>query len=120
MHNCPVAVAGTTTTVARTPDGVTLTVRSPDPAARAEVAARTARAMQFAGNRGQVRAHSGRGGGPETVGYCPVILDGNVVTSTEIQNGLQIHLRPIDPAQVANLQLQVESRTQALSRVGVR
>lgn len=114
MKNCPVSVPGARTDVERTPDGVMLTIRAEAPAARSEIVARMERSLQTGAHRAGARPHGGKGGGPEVIGYCPVILAGNLVVYERMQDGVRVHIRARDPRTVGELQSRVEARARAL------
>jgi hypothetical protein len=113
MANCPSAVAGATTAVQRTEDGVTLTITAADPQARAQILARARRTVELGPPRGTSQ-HDGRGSGPETQGHCPMIVQGNVLGITELPDGARIDIRPRDRRQIGVVQARVEARLAGL------
>jgi hypothetical protein len=114
MRNCPSAVVSATTIATPTPDGVNLTITSDDPDARrqivklAEFQSGLREALWF------MPAHSGLHGGPGTIGYCPVIHTGTIVTYRKIADGVQIHVAARRRGEIQVLQRATESRVAAL------
>ncbi len=114
MRNCPATVTGAHTEVTRTPDGVQLTITADTEDGRAEILTRTRTRLRQGVRRGAVPPHSTLGGGPEWIGYCPLILTGTAVSYVERPRGVRIDIRARDPIEAAKLQARVESRASAL------
>ena len=114
MQNCPVAVTGARTQVQRTPDGMMLTITAAAPEAQNEIVMRTERSIAYGAHQPGQRAHNAHGGGPEVIGYCPLVLAGNVVTFGRVPDGVQIQMKARDPRDVPQLQARVEQRARAL------
>jgi hypothetical protein len=114
MLNCPSAVDGAKTVLQRTDDGVDLTVTADDPAARrtVRVLARVHAAMHEPTS--EKVEHGGQHGGPGSIGFCPVIHTGTVVTFNDVPGGVRIHVSASSLDDVAALQLRTAQRVSAL------
>jgi hypothetical protein len=115
MLNCPSAVDGARTELARTADGVELTVTARDPDSAKEIVtlARSHAAMQEPDP--DKPQHGGQHGGPGEIGYCPIVHHGNtLVTFDEVPGGARIQVVAGSPAEVAALQEETAERVAAL------
>lgn len=115
MRNCPSAVPTATTVGTPAPDGVNLTITSSDPDARrrivklAELHSNLRETIPF------MPEHSGLHGGPGTIGYCPIIHAGTIVTYKQIPEGVKIHVATRRPGEVWLLQRATKMRINALA-----
>lgn len=110
MANCPSAIAGSTTTVIDTADGVTLSITASDPAARRRIQQLAAlQAQQGAPTPDEAR-HTGRHGGPGFAGHCPVMHESTAITATPTDEGATIHVATTNPARLRDLQLETRAR----------
>jgi hypothetical protein len=95
---------------------VDLTITSTEPAARrqivklAEFHSRERDPIPF------MPEHSGLHGGPGTIGYCPIIHAGTIVTYKQIADGVRIHVATRRPDEVPLLQRATETRVRALAQ----
>jgi hypothetical protein len=113
MMNCPSAVEGARTRLARTPSGIDVIVTSPDPDARAEIRALAdyhARMDRFT----EWPEHSGFHGGPGTFGHCPVIHDRTRITISVVPDGAVLHVVALTPEHIASVQEQTAQRLATL------
>lgn len=113
MMNCPSAVEGARTRLARTPGGIDVIVTSADADARVEIRALAdyhARLDRFTG----WPQHSGRHGGPGTFGHCPIIHDRTRITVSPLPDGVVLHVVALAPDHVASVQDQTAQRLAAL------
>jgi TusA-related sulfurtransferase len=114
MRNCPSAVPSAKTTLARTAQGVELTITSDDEAARDRI---LALAQWHSTQREPIwgmPAHTGMHGGPGAVGFCPIIHVKTTVTHAEIPQGVRIRVTADTPSMVTFLQDATELRVRAL------
>lgn len=113
MANCPSAVPGAKTTIAMTSDGVDVTVTAREPAAErkivelAEFHARTA--PSASGTQ-----HTGKGGGPARIGFCPTVHAGATVRASHVAGGVRVEIRASSPTQVSELQTVTKARASRL------
>jgi hypothetical protein len=115
MRNCPSAVAGATTNLTNTPDGVDLQITASDPTVQQQVIElANIQAHMGKPNRSETE-HTGMHGGPGDVGYCPIIHTATTVTFTQITGGAVIHVRAAVPADVPRLQAMVADRVARLA-----
>lgn len=114
MRNCPATVAGSQTVLARTPNGERLTITAADAGARREILARTRIRIERGAARPGVPPHSGLGGGPELIGFCPMLLLKTTVTYREVPGGVQIEIGALNPLDAGEVQARIEGRAAAL------
>lgn len=119
MANCPSTVPNTTTDYTMTPDGVDVVITASSEEARGQLVEITERSVRM-GPPGDRPAHSGRRGGPGTIGFCPIVHEGAVVTAHPTASGVVIHLRAAAPDRVAALQDEVRARVEALGLQAAR
>lgn len=110
MRNCPTAVAGATTRAANTPFGVDLTITADDAASQRRIVELSAIHEGMGDPDNPAVRHTGRHGGPGTLGRCPVIHDMTTVTFTRLRKGVVLHLRALLPADVNRVQSIVAER----------
>ena len=115
MRNCPTAVAGSVTRLVPTADGVMLTITAKDAKVRREIVERMQRSGASGARRADVPPHSGRGGGPERMGFCPIIYGDTIVTSMIVDDSVQVLMKARDPAGVGQLQRMVGDRVRAIA-----
>jgi len=115
MRNCPNALAGTTTNLTNTQDGVDLEITANDPAIQQQIV-QLAMVQAHMGkpNKSEME-HTGMHGGPGDMGYCPIIHTATMVTFDEVKGGAVIHVRAQKPEDVSNLQTNIASRVARLA-----
>lgn len=114
MRNCPSAVPSATTTATETVSGVDLVITSPDPEARAKIAALARQQATLHNPRWFFPQHSTLHGGPGGQGFCPVIHANTTVTWEPIGEGVRIHVAARGTDQITALQRATEARVRAL------
>ena len=114
MRNCPSAVRSATTRATRTADGVDLDITSPDPAARQQIVELAQRHADLPGLIWFAPYHSGLHGGPSTIGYCPIIHDKTMVSTSGLANGIRVHVAARSQFDVKQLQHETERRVRSL------
>lgn len=114
MRSCPSAVPSATTTATETVSGVDLVITSPDPDARAKIAALARQHATLGNPRWFFPRHSGMHGGSGEQGFCPVIHANTTVTWEPIGEGVRIHVMARGTEQVTALQRATEARVRAL------
>jgi hypothetical protein len=114
MANCPSAVRGAVTLTTPTPDGIDVTVTSPDLTAARQIA----ELAQFHARNPRPLLpfpHTGLGGGRGHAGYCPIARgDDVIITASVIPGGATIHLRARLPWRVHDLRESVVTRAERL------
>lgn len=113
MRNCPTAITGATTRATNTPSGVDLTITVNDPLGQRRLVELAAIHEGMGDPENPAQRHTGRHGGPGTLGRCPVIHDATTVTFTRLRKGVVIHLRALLPSDVARVQTIVAERLAA-------
>ena len=115
MRNCPSSLAGTTTHVTNTPAGVDLEITAGDPAVQQQIVDLAILHEQMGQpNPGEVQ-HTGKHGGPGSIGHCPVVHNGTTVTFARIAGGAVIHVAAMAPDDVARVQAAVADRVARLA-----
>ena len=117
MRNCPTAVTGATTNASNTPFGVELTITADNPASQRRIIELAAVHESMGDPDHPGLRHTGRHGGPGTLGRCPVVHDMTTVTFTRLRKGVVIHLRALLPADVARVQSIVAERLAQLAEL---
>ncbi len=114
MKNCPNAVDGATTTIAKTADAVELTIVGKDDAAAAEIRSRAKMLVEAAkAPAGDVK-HTGVGTGGGGMGHCPVVMQDTTVAAADVDKGTKITLKPTDATKLDWLNTTVTERNTAL------
>jgi TusA-related sulfurtransferase len=116
MAHCPSTVPGATTKAEALPDGVQLTVTGSDPATVVEIRDR-AHHQAFAALHPGHKPHTGKGGGPGDIGYCPVVVVDSEVTATDLVDGAKITVKPKDPGNVGEIQKMTKERIEGLKQI---
>jgi len=114
MRNCPSAVPSAKTVMTPAPDGVELTITSPDPNAQRKIVALAQLHATWGEPIWGMPAHTGMHGGPSTIGHCPIVHAKTSVTQQEIPQGVKIHVRSEIPGMAGRLQEITELRVNAL------
>src|SRR5512140_2723718 len=115
MRNCPSALAGAETRLTNTADGVDLEITASEPAIQRQIVdlARLHERMGLP-NASELE-HTGRHGGPGTIGHCPIIHTGTTVTFDRVARGAVIHVVAMAPDEVLRLQTTVADRVARLA-----
>jgi hypothetical protein len=114
MENCPSAVATATTRARPTSDGVELTITAASDEARREIVSRAAHQAAMQEPRVKVPEHTGRHGGPGSIGFCPIIHANTIVTYEPTADGVRIHVAARSSDDVAALQRATDARVKAI------
>ena len=114
MRNCPSAVPTAKTVATPTSTGIDVAITSEDPLARTKIFALAAIQADEGGTDLFAREHSGRHGGPGTIGHCPIIHANTQVTYEPNPDGVTLHVMARAPGDVARLQQATEARVAAL------
>lgn len=114
MANCPSAVASARTVARRTTDGIDLVITAADSRARAAILARSELQDGMGEPLWFLPAHTGTHAGPGTIGRCPIIHTSTFVDHDRTADGVIVHVRAREPAQVEQLQSATEARLRAL------
>jgi hypothetical protein len=109
MGNCPAAVDGAVTAMARIEGGVSLDITAQDLGAAREIVAR-ARHADDGPPDPAARPHTGEHGGSGDIGHCPIVHRGTTVTVTEIGGGVRVVVLATDPTQVDALVTETRAR----------
>jgi hypothetical protein len=117
LRHCPVTVEGASTEIRDTTDGVELLVTAAvaDAVARIRARARHLEAFTRGADTG-VRHGAGRGGG--WMRNCPVVTRDTLVTASDIERGVRIHVRPRDARAVEALRRDTRQRHAGLAAPG--
>jgi hypothetical protein len=116
MRNCPSAVPTATTRAERTPDGIDLVITSSDPAARQRITELANLHVAMSVPLWLIPQHSGLHGGPEAIGFCPIIHDDTTVTADQLANGVRVHVAAHSPLGALIVQRETERRLGAIQR----
>ncbi len=114
MGNCPSAVTGARTELTLRDDGVDLKVTAPTLEGQREIRARAARQAMLPRLSAAPR-HSGEHGGPGTIGWCPVVHEGTIITPVDVPGGVIIHVQARTAGDVPALQRVTAARVEALA-----
>jgi hypothetical protein len=109
MMNCPSAVDGAQTRLRMTATGVDVIVTAADPEARAELA----KLAEIHANMDRFTEwpeHTGKHGGPGTIGHCPIVHDGTTITFARFDRGVVLHVTATSTDRVSWLQDQTAQR----------
>jgi TusA-related sulfurtransferase len=114
MAHCPSAIAGVTTTLKNTKDGVSVILTGKDDATTKSIRERVAHLVEVSKNpeAGAAAAvtHTGEGGGGGSIGRCPVVLQDTVLTAKDIPGGSQVDVKAEVATGVAALQAEAKER----------
>ena len=114
MRLCPSAVPSAVTTASETVSGIDLTITSPDPDARAQLATLARLHATMHDPRWFMPPHSGMHGGPGQEGFCPIIHANTTVTWEPLAEGVRLHVTARGTGEVTALQRATEARVRAL------
>ena len=107
MAHCPSAIAGVTTTLKNTKDGVSVILTGKDDPTTKSI-------LEVSKNpeAGAAAAvtHTGEGGGGGSIGRCPVVLQDTVLTAKDIPGGSQVDVKAEVATGVAALQAEAKER----------
>jgi len=115
MRNCPSALAGATTRVIDTEDGVDLEITATDPVVLRQIIELAIVHEHLGHPNGAEAAHTGMHGGSGSVGYCPVIHVGTTVTYRRRSDGAVIHVHALEPEAVSKMQKAITERVNMLA-----
>lgn len=113
MMNCPSAVADARTVVRDTERGVDVVVTTTDPAARVELI-KLAHFHASQDRMSEWPEHTGKHGGPGTIGHCPILHDGTTITLSQTENGVILHVVARSSDRVRWLQEQTAARAASI------
>ena len=94
LRHCPVAVAGSTTALQDTDDGIALTITAPGTAAATGIRRRAAHLVAFTAGQAK-RTEQGGGGGGGFMQNCPVVTRATSITATDVTGGSRLDVHPI-------------------------
>lgn len=117
MRNCPSALAGATTRLTNTANGVDLEITASAPAVQQQIVELAKLHEQMGPPRSSEVEHTGKHGGPGNIGHCPVIHTGTTVTFDRLAGGAVIHVVAMAPEDVLHVQTTVADR---LARLAAR
>jgi TusA-related sulfurtransferase len=115
MAHCPSAIAGSTTTLKNTKDGVSVTVTGKDDPMVKSIRERVTHLLDIAKNPdagAAVASHTGEGGGGGSIGRCPVVLKDTALAAKDVPGGSQIDVKAKLPADVTKLQAEAKERAE--------
>lgn len=115
MRNCPSALAGATTRVIDTKDGVDLEITAPDPVVQRQIVELAIVHEHLGRPNPAEAAHNGLHGGPGTIGSCPVIHVGTTVTYRQLSDGAVIHIHVLSPEVIPEIQRAITDRVALLA-----
>jgi TusA-related sulfurtransferase len=115
MAHCPSAIAGVTTTLKNTKDGVSVLMTAKDDPTTKSIRERVAHLVEVskspdAGAAAAAVTHTGEGGGGGSIGRCPVVLQETSLTAKDIPGGSQVDVKAKVPTAVAALQAEAKER----------
>ena len=110
MEHCPTAVPGAETKIAAVGDGVEVTITSPDAKAAGDIRGDARHLQEVAEKAPAAVRHTGEGDGGGGLGKCPILVRDTRIAVAEIEGGVKITLRPVNPEQLGWLVKEVESR----------
>lgn len=113
MMNCPSAVESARTAVRNTERGVDVTVTTTDPAARVELI----KLAHFHASQDRMSdwpEHTGKHGGPGSIGHCPILHEGTTITLSGTENGVILHVVARSSDRVRWLQDQTAERAASI------
>lgn len=115
MMNCPSAVQGAETKLRMTDHGVDLIVTAADPGANVEIV----KLANFHAHQDVLTdwpEHSGKHGGPATIGHCPIVHDGTRITLSPTLRGVVMHVAALAPDRIRSVQLETAERLSSMPR----
>jgi TusA-related sulfurtransferase len=115
MRNCPSALAGATTRVIDTEDGVDLEITATDPVVQRQIIELAIVHEHLGHPNGAEAAHTGMHGGRGDIGYCPIIHVGTMVTYRRRSDGAVIHVHALKPEAVSQMQKAITERVNLLA-----
>jgi TusA-related sulfurtransferase len=118
MAHCPDAVTGAKTDIQDVPGGVVLSVTANDPAAVADIRARTQALVDAQKNQGTDVRHTGTGEGGGLLGRCPVVLKDTAVVAADLPGGSKLTITAKNPAEVDWLRRETRDRQEDLAAAG--
>lgn len=115
MAHCPSAIAGVTTTLKNTKDGVSVILTAKDDPTTKSIRERVAHLIEIsknpeAGAAAAAATHTGDGGGGGSIGRCPVVLQDTSLTAKDIPGGSQVDVKADAAPGVATLQAEAKER----------
>ena len=119
MRHCPVTLPGVDTAVADVDGGVTFTMHATDPAVLADARARARELVAVSENRAKGKHNTGKGGGHQR--NCPIVTKDTSIVAADIDGGLVVTVKPLDPADLDDLRATTRERmaNAPLSRASV-
>jgi len=117
MRNCPSALAGAETRVTNTADGVDLEITASEPAIQRQIVDLASLHQRMGLPDTSEIEHTGKHGGPGTIGHCPILHTGTTVTFDRLARGAVIHVVAMAPDEVQRVQTTVADR---LARLAAR
>jgi TusA-related sulfurtransferase len=118
MANCPSAVTGAETKIAKTKDAVTLTITAVDPAAVKDIQERAKKVVEASkapATPGEIK-HTGLGTGGGSLGECPVVLQDTSITAADSKTGTVLTVKPDDAKALDDLLEKSQERLAALAK----
>jgi TusA-related sulfurtransferase len=115
MAHCPSAIAGVTTTLKNTKDGVSVILTAKDDPTTKAIRERVKHLLEVsknpeAGAAAAAVTHTGEGGGGGSIGRCPVVLQDTSLTAKDIAGGSQVDVKADRAAGVTALQAEAKER----------
>jgi TusA-related sulfurtransferase len=113
MSHCPSALAGVTTTLKNTKDGVTVTVVGKDDPTTKSIRERVQHLVEVSKNPEAgpaVASHTGEGGGGGTIGRCPIVLKDTALLAKDIPGGSSVDVKAKVAGEVTKLQAEAKER----------
>jgi hypothetical protein len=113
MQHCPTAVEGAKTEIKDLPDGVEVTVTSPNGAKAEEIRKRSKHVVDAAKKDPATVAHTGDGHGGGGLGRCEVVLKDTTVTTENVEGGSKLTVKPTKPVDLEWLKKETRERQAA-------
>ena len=117
MKNCPSAVKGTTTAVAKADKGVTVTVTGADDATVAEIRKRAMHLAKASAAKADEVKHTGEGTGGG-LGKCPIVLAGTSVKAEDVDKGTKVTVTPSDATKLDSVLKMATERADSMNKRG--
>jgi hypothetical protein len=115
MRNCPSALAGAATRVTNTADGVDLEITATEPDIQRQIIDLASLHERMGPPRDSGIEHTGKHGGPGSIGHCPIVHAGTTVTFERLAGGAVIHVVAMAPSDVLHVQTTVADRVARLA-----